>query len=125
MLIDQAHPFTITYVFGVLSHQVAGVLRFYLAMDFLLLFLSLQGNDLSLGLDKSILGYTGFQRIQALVKDLQIVAFLTGNSVLLCPVQEIHQWLQGNEGIHHGIRKFCGPQLLITEGMHGQKTLEP
>ena len=100
MLIDQSHPFTSTYVLGVLGHQVAGVLGFYLTMGFLLLFLSLQGNDLSLGLDKSILGYTGFQRIHALIKDLQIVAFLTGNSVLLGPVQEIHHRLKGNKSLH-------------------------
>jgi len=73
-LIDPSYTLNGTHIVGILGNQVAGVLRFNLAMGFLLFLFAFQGNDPGLGQNKAVLGYTGFQGLQALLKDLQIVA---------------------------------------------------
>jgi hypothetical protein len=74
LLVDPSYSFNGPYIVSILGNKIARVFGFYLAMRFLLFFFAFKGNNLCFGKDKAVLSYTGFQCLQALFKNLQIVA---------------------------------------------------
>ena len=73
LLIDLAYAFDISYIIGVLSTEVTGMMRFDLSSGLFVFFLLFQGSYLCFGKKESILCYFGFQCFEAFLKGLQIM----------------------------------------------------